>query len=90
MKLPCLKLSSNANYLSYYDYLSYWRCTKNTESFIFLQKSEKFPKALYYCRLCDYHCDRLSICIQHIEDTRHSRLAKMQVKRQARTIIKLG
>ena len=33
---------------------------------------------MYYCRLCDYHCDTLTICISHIKDVRHSRLARMQ------------
>ncbi len=42
------------------------------------QRSQKFPKAQYYCRLCDYHCDTLTICISHIKDDRHSRLARMQ------------
>ena len=42
------------------------------------QKSQKFPQALYYCRLCDYHCDSFAICITHIDDVRHNRLIKMQ------------
>ena len=42
------------------------------------QRSQKFPHAQYYCRLCDYHCDTLTICISHIKDQRHSRLARMQ------------
>ncbi len=42
------------------------------------QRSPRFPKAQYYCRLCDYHCDTLNICISHIKDLRHSRLARMQ------------
>ncbi|XP_059090184.1 terminal uridylyltransferase 7-like [Tigriopus californicus] len=42
------------------------------------KRSAKFPKAQFYCRLCDYHCDTLTICISHIKDTRHSRLAQMQ------------
>ncbi len=31
------------------------------------KRSVKFPKAQYYCRLCDYHCDTLTICISHIK-----------------------
>eukprot|EP00095_Tigriopus_kingsejongensis_P012512 maker-scaffold455_size166772-snap-gene-0.33 protein:Tk12512 transcript:maker-scaffold455_size166772-snap-gene-0.33-mRNA-1 annotation:"terminal uridylyltransferase 4" len=42
------------------------------------QRSPKFPHAQYYCRLCDYHCDTLTICISHIKDTRHSCLAHRQ------------
>ena len=42
------------------------------------QKSQKFPQALYYCRICDYHCDSLAICVTHIKDVRHNRLIKMQ------------
>ncbi len=42
------------------------------------KRSTKFPKAQYYCRLCDYHCDTLTICISHIKDERHGRLARMQ------------
>ena len=42
------------------------------------KKSQKFPKAQYYCRLCSYHCDTIAICISHIEDTRHSRLSRTQ------------
>ena len=42
------------------------------------KKSQKFPLALYYCRICDYHCDSLAICVTHIEDVRHNRLIKMQ------------
>ncbi len=31
------------------------------------KKSTKFPKAQFYCRLCDYHCDTLTVCITHIK-----------------------
>ena len=44
----------------------------------FFQKSQKFPQAIYYCRICDYHCDNLTICVHHIRDIRHNRLIKMQ------------
>ena len=44
----------------------------------FLQRTAKFPRAQYFCHLCEYHCDTIEICISHIEDTRHSRLAKKQ------------
>ena len=50
----------------------------NLDFFFIRQKSQKFPQALYYCRICDYHCDTLTICISHIEDVRHSKLIKMQ------------
>lgn len=43
------------------------------------KRSGKFPRAQYFCHLCEYHCDTIEICISHIEDTRHSRLAKKQV-----------
>ena len=46
--------------------------------YFLFQKSQKFPQAIYYCRICDYHCDNLGICISHIRDLRHSRLIKMQ------------
>ena len=42
------------------------------------QRSTKFPRAQYYCHLCEYHCDTIEICINHIKDTRHSMLAKKQ------------
>lgn len=38
------------------------------------KKSLRFPKAKYFCRLCDYHCDSLVVCKRHITDTRHRRL----------------
>ena len=46
--------------------------------FFFFQRSTKFSRAQYFCHLCEYHCDTIEICISHIEDTRHSRLAKKQ------------
>ena len=42
------------------------------------QRSTKFPRAQYFCHLCEYHCDTIEICINHIKDTRHSMLAKKQ------------
>ncbi|KAG0710685.1 Terminal uridylyltransferase 4 [Chionoecetes opilio] len=46
------------------------------EQFLFplKKKSLRFPKAKYFCRLCDYHCDSLVVCKRHITDTRHRRL----------------
>lgn len=38
------------------------------------KKSLKFPKAKYFCRLCDYHCDSLAVCRKHIMDNRHRKL----------------
>ena len=46
--------------------------------YFFFQRSTKFSRAQYFCHLCEYHCDTIEICISHIEDTRHSRLAKKQ------------
>jgi len=40
------------------------------------KRSQRFSRAQYFCHLCEYHCDTIEICISHIEDTRHSRLAK--------------
>ena len=39
-------------------------------------KSAKFPRARWFCRLCEYHCDNLAKCREHYSDTRHSRLAR--------------
>ena len=39
-------------------------------------KSTKFPRARWFCRLCEYHCDNLVKCREHYTDTRHSRLAR--------------
>lgn len=39
-------------------------------------KSAKFPRARWFCRLCEYHCDNLVKCREHYTDTRHSRLAR--------------
>ena len=40
------------------------------------QRSTKFPKAKWLCKLCDYHCDNLAKCKEHFLDTRHSRQAR--------------
>ncbi|KAH3697170.1 hypothetical protein DPMN_084659, partial [Dreissena polymorpha] len=37
------------------------------------KKSTKFPKAMYFCRLCDYHCDSVALSRQHCQDARHRR-----------------
>jgi terminal uridylyltransferase len=39
-------------------------------------KSSKFPRARWFCRLCEYHCDNLVKCREHYLDTRHSRLTR--------------
>jgi len=39
-------------------------------------KSTKFPRARWFCRLCEYHCDNLTKCREHYLDTRHSRLSR--------------
>eukprot|EP00092_Neocalanus_flemingeri_P000521 GFUD01000553.1.p1 GENE.GFUD01000553.1~~GFUD01000553.1.p1 ORF type:complete len:1415 (-),score=480.00 GFUD01000553.1:1102-5346(-) len=39
-------------------------------------KSSKFPRARWFCRLCEYHCDNLAKCREHYMDTRHSRLSR--------------
>uniref|UniRef100_A0A1I8GYL1 RNA uridylyltransferase n=3 Tax=Macrostomum lignano TaxID=282301 RepID=A0A1I8GYL1_9PLAT len=33
--------------------------------------SDRFPRAKYHCRACDYHCDSLPKCWQHARDQRH-------------------
>ncbi|XP_076069141.1 terminal uridylyltransferase 7-like isoform X2 [Oratosquilla oratoria] len=38
------------------------------------KKSLRFPKAKYFCRLCDYHCDSLLVCKRHMSDKRHCKL----------------
>ncbi|KAK7072353.1 Terminal uridylyltransferase 4 [Halocaridina rubra] len=38
------------------------------------KKSLKFPKAKFFCRLCDYHCDSLLVCGRHVMDSRHRKL----------------
>ena len=44
----------------------------------FLQRSLKFPKARFFCRLCEYHCDTVEICRRHVRDARHMRLKQTQ------------
>ena len=46
-------------------------------------KSAKFPRARWFCRLCEYHCDNLVKCREHYTDTRHSRLARSKEVPQA-------
>ncbi|PIK49155.1 putative terminal uridylyltransferase 4 isoform X4 [Apostichopus japonicus] len=42
-----------------------------------LQKRKpKYPKAKYFCRLCNYHMDTLEDCEDHASQTRHKRLMK--------------
>ncbi|KAA0191409.1 hypothetical protein HAZT_HAZT007392 [Hyalella azteca] len=40
-----------------------------------LQKSVRFPNALFFCRLCEFHMDDLKSCISHVQNLRHQRLA---------------
>ena len=69
-----------------YPYFPYYYYPENStiastvviQNVLFLQRTAKFPRAQYFCHLCEYHCDTIEICISHIEDTRHSRLAKKQ------------
>ena len=61
--------------------LIYEHCVLKEQCFdlcLFFQRSTKFPRAQYFCHLCEYHCDTIEICINHIKDTRHSMLAKKQ------------
>ena len=39
-------------------------------------KSTKFPRARWFCRLCEYHCDNLAKCLEHIMEPRHQRLTR--------------
>lgn len=43
-----------------------------------MQRSMKFSRAQYFCHLCEYHCDTIEICLSHIDEPRHSGLAKKQ------------
>ena len=52
-------------------------------------KSAKFPRARWFCRLCEYHCDNLVKCREHYTDTRHSRLARSKEVPHARIIINI-
>ena len=42
------------------------------------EKSAKFPRARWFCRLCEYHCDNLSKCLDHISEPRHQRLTRLR------------
>ncbi|CAH1773302.1 unnamed protein product [Owenia fusiformis] len=50
------------------------------EQFIFplKKKSLKFPKARFFCRICDYHCDTVEISKRHYKDNRHIRLIELK------------
>ncbi|BFZ16873.1 hypothetical protein BsWGS_19912 [Bradybaena similaris] len=37
------------------------------------KRSMKYPKANFYCHLCEYHMDLLEDCAKHIKDSKHSR-----------------
>ncbi|XP_062573267.1 terminal uridylyltransferase 4-like isoform X2 [Saccostrea cucullata] len=37
------------------------------------KKSLRFPRARYFCRLCDYHMDAVEDCKKHCRDSRHKR-----------------
>lgn len=37
------------------------------------KKSLRFPKAKFFCRLCDYHMDAVVDCQKHCKDNRHRR-----------------
>ncbi|KAK3090095.1 hypothetical protein FSP39_009133 [Pinctada imbricata] len=37
------------------------------------KKSIRFPRAKYFCRLCDYHMDMVEDCKKHVKDSRHRR-----------------
>ncbi|XP_072172612.1 terminal uridylyltransferase 7-like [Diadema setosum] len=49
---------------------------EKTYIFRLSKKSIKFPRAQYYCRLCNYHIDTVPLCWTHIDQSRHNRLAK--------------
>ena len=40
------------------------------------QKNQKFPRAKWFCRLCEYHCDNIGKCLEHVSEPRHSRLTR--------------
>lgn len=46
---------------------------------IFSQKSLRFPKAKFFCRLCDYHMDAVVDCQKHCKDNRHRRRNEVRV-----------
>ncbi|XP_059160708.1 terminal uridylyltransferase 4-like [Physella acuta] len=37
------------------------------------KKNQRFPKAHFFCRLCDYHLDLVEDCEKHMKDNRHCR-----------------
>ncbi|XP_012937713.1 terminal uridylyltransferase 4, partial [Aplysia californica] len=37
------------------------------------KKNARFPKAKFFCRLCDYHLDTAEDCEKHMKDNRHCR-----------------
>ncbi|XP_064604614.1 terminal uridylyltransferase 4-like isoform X2 [Liolophura sinensis] len=37
------------------------------------KKSIRFPRANFFCRLCEFHCDRIQDCKEHMKDRRHIR-----------------
>ncbi|KAL3870042.1 hypothetical protein ACJMK2_042659 [Sinanodonta woodiana] len=51
------------------------------------KKSDKFPGARYFCRLCEYHCDSVAICMKHVKDDRHKR--KREITLQSEKLRKL-
>ena len=38
------------------------------------EKSAKFPRARWFCRLTEYHCDNIAKCLEHISEPRYQRL----------------
>ncbi|CAL4180474.1 unnamed protein product, partial [Meganyctiphanes norvegica] len=61
--------------------------SKLEEQFLFplKKRSIRFPKARYFCRLCDYHCDSMAVCRRHMADNRHQ---KLKDARDAETTLK--
>ncbi|KAJ8040937.1 Terminal uridylyltransferase 4 [Holothuria leucospilota] len=43
------------------------------------KKKLKFPRAKYFCRLCNYHMDSVKECQDHVSQTRHNRLMKNKI-----------
>ena len=40
------------------------------------QRSTKFPRAKWFCRLTEYHCDNLATCLDHITEPRYLRMLR--------------
>ena len=40
------------------------------------QRSSKFPRAKWFCRLTEYHCDNLATCLDHITEPRYLRMLR--------------